>query len=103
MYLLQARYLAAGQLSMPLPPVPEAFNIDLMTSQATRWFSPVPPGWPMILAVGAFLGAAWLVNPVLAGINVVLTSVLLRELYPPRTVRLAWFSSRHRPGSSSWR
>lgn len=88
-YLLQARYLAAGQLSMPLPPVPEAFNVDLMTYQATRWFSPVPPGWPVILAVGAFLGAPWLVNPVLAGVSVVLASMLLRELYPPRTVRLA--------------
>lgn len=88
-YLLQARYLAAGRLELALPPVPEAFNVDLMTYQATRWFSPVPPGWPFILAVGAFLGAPWLVNPVLGGINVLLAHLVLRELYPPRTTRIA--------------
>jgi len=87
-YLLQARYLAAGHLSLPLPPVAEAFNIDLLTYQASRWFSPVPPGWPMILSAGAFLGVPWLVNPVLAGISVLLAAMLLRELYPRRTVRL---------------
>ena len=88
-YLLHARYFAAGQLALPLPPVPEAFNVDLMTYQATRWFSPVPPGWPAILAIGAFFGAPWLVNPLLGGINIVLSHSLLRELYPRRTARIA--------------
>lgn len=88
-YLLQARYLAEGRLTLPLPPVPDAFNVDLMTYQATRWFSPVPPGWPFILAVGAFFGAAWLVNPVLGGLNVLLAHTVLREIYPMRTARLA--------------
>lgn len=88
-YLLQARYLAAGHLTMPLPAVPDAFNVDLMMYQATRWFSPVPPGWPFILAIGAWFGAAWLVNPVLGGLNVLLASCVLRELYPRRTARLA--------------
>jgi hypothetical protein len=35
------------------------------------------------------LGAPWLVNPVLAGINVVLAYAVLRELYSRRTARLA--------------
>lgn len=87
-YLLQARYLAAGMLSLPLPPVPEAFNVDLMTYQATRWFSPVPPGWPFLLALGALAGVPWLVNPVLGGVNILLASSFLRELYPRRTVRI---------------
>ena len=68
-YLFPARYFAAGKLSMPLPPVPAAFNVDLMTYQAARWFSPVPPGWPAILAVGAFVGLPWLVDPILGGID----------------------------------
>lgn len=88
-YLLQARYLATGHLAMPLPAVPEAFNVDLMTYQATRWFSPFPPGWPAILAIGAALGTPWLVNPILGGVAVVLTYLLLGELYPRRTARLA--------------
>jgi hypothetical protein len=87
-YLLHARYFAAGHLTMPLPAVPEAFRIDLMTYEATRWFSPVPPGWPMVLAVGALFGVPWLVNPVLAALDVLLVYVVMREFYSKRTARL---------------
>jgi hypothetical protein len=87
-YLLHARYFASGRMTMPLPAVPDAFRIDLMTYQASRWFSPVPPGWPMILAVGAVLGVPWMVNPVLAGLNVLLLYVVVREFYSKRTARL---------------
>jgi hypothetical protein len=88
-YLYHARYFARGMLTMPLPPVPDAFNLDLMTFEPTRWYSPVPPGWPAVLAIGAFFGAAWLVNPILNGINVVLAYALLGEVYGRRTARLA--------------
>lgn len=88
-YLLQAGYLAAGKMALALPPVAEAFQVDLMTYEAHRWFSPVPPGWPFILAVGAWFGVPWLVNPLLGGINVVLAYLVLRELYPRRTARIA--------------
>ena len=88
-YLLHARYFAAGQLAMPMPPVPEAFDIDLMFSFGGRWFSPVPPGWPLILAIGAWFGAPWMVNPLLGGVNILLAYLLLRELYSRRTARIA--------------
>lgn len=87
-YLYHARYLASGMLTMPAPPVLEAFNIDLMDHENGRWFCPVPPGWPIVLAIGAFFGAAWLVNPVLAGLNILMAYSLLRELYDRRTARL---------------
>ncbi len=88
-YLLQARYLAKGMLWLPLPPVPEAFNLDLMYSDATRWFSPVNPGWPFVLAAGAYVGAPWLVNPILGAVCVLLANGVLAELYPVRTRRMA--------------
>ena len=88
-YLIHAKYFAAGKLAMALPPVPDAFSLDLMSYQPARWFSPVPPGWPAVLAIGAFFGVPWLVNPLLAGINVLLASVVLRALYPRRTARIA--------------
>jgi len=87
-YLLHARYLAEGMLAMPAPPVPEAFNIDLMNYEADRWFCPVPPGWPAMLALGVLIGAAWLVNPILGGLNVLLAYALARELYDRRAARL---------------
>lgn len=86
---MHARYFAAGLLDLPIPPVPDAFNLDLMTYEASRWFSPVPPGWPLILAAGVRLGVPWIVNPVLSGISVVLLYVFLRECYSRRTARLA--------------
>ena len=87
-YLLHARYFAEGMIAMPAPPVPEAFNLDLMSYEATRWFSPVPPGWPAMLAVGVWFGTPWLVNPVLGGVNVLLTYAVVRELYARRTARI---------------
>ncbi len=87
-YLTHARYFAQGRLDLPAPLVPDGFLVDLMTYEPTRWYSPVPPGWPAALAVGAFFGAAWLVNPILAGINVILAYLLIGRLYDRRTARL---------------
>jgi len=88
-YIYHARYLAAGMLTLPAPPVQQAFDIDLMNYEADRWFCPVPPGWPLILALGVLFHASWLVNPILAGLNVLLAYLLVRELYDRRTARLA--------------
>lgn len=83
-YLLHARYFAAGMLELPPPPSIEAFSVDLMTLDPDRWFSPVPPGWPAVLAVGVVLGAPWLVNPVLGGIAVVLAYQVVLEVSDDR-------------------
>lgn len=88
-YLLQARYFASGQLALPVPVVPEAFNLDLMMIRDGRWFSVFPPGWPAVLAIGAWLGAPFLVNPVLTGVVVLLTYRLVGSLYDQRTTRLS--------------
>ncbi len=87
-YLHHARYVAEGLLSLPIPAVPEAFDVDLMHYEDDRWFSPVPPGWPAVLAVGAWLGAPWLVNTILNGVIVLLAYVLVRRLYDGAAARL---------------
>lgn len=88
-YLLHARYLAEGMLALPAPPAPLAFNIDLMHYEATRWYSPVPPGWPFVLAIGAWAGVPWLVNPVLGGLNILLAYAVLRSIHGRPIARLA--------------
>lgn len=88
-YLLHARYFAEGKPWLPPPPVPAAFDIDLMDLERERWFSPVPPGWPAVLAVGVLAGAPWLVNPLLAGLNMLLAFALLSALYDRRTAHLS--------------
>jgi len=87
-YLLHAKYFAAGMLWMQAPPVPDAFDLDLMVMEATRWFSPVPPGWPAVLAIGVKLGAPWLVNPVLGGLSVLLAHAVVAEVMDRRTARV---------------
>jgi hypothetical protein len=88
-YIYQARYLANGNLTMPVPSVPDAFKFYLIDFKDDRWFSATPPGWPAALAIGFLFGVPWLVNPVLAGLNVLLTYILIREIYNPRNARMA--------------
>jgi len=89
-YLMHADYLAEGRLSLDAPPVPEAFDVDLMLLlDDERWVCPVQPAWPAALAVGAWLGAPSLVNPVLSALGVLLAYQLLRELFSRRTARLS--------------
>jgi hypothetical protein len=88
-YLYNARYFAEGKLFMAPPPLPAAFDLDLMDYHADKWFSAVPVGWPAALAIGEKLHAAWLVNPVLGGVNVLLIYLLLGALYPRRIARIA--------------
>jgi hypothetical protein len=88
-YIYQAEFLAAGKLSMPAPPVPEAFDVYLMQFEPARWYPSPPVGWPAMLAVGVLLGVPWLVNPLLAGVNILLTYLLLSELYSRRLARIA--------------
>jgi hypothetical protein len=88
-YLYHARYFAQGALTLPAPLVPDAFEIYLMQVSGDVWYPSPPPGWPLPLAVGVLLGIPWLVNPVLAGINILLAYLLLKELYSRRTARIA--------------
>lgn len=86
-YQHHARYFAEGMLTMPAAPVPAAFDVDLMEYEPTRWYSPVPPGWPAVLALGALIGAPWIINPLLTGANVLLVYMFLGQLYPKRMTR----------------
>lgn len=88
-YVFHARILAEGRLSLDVPKVPEAFNLDLADYDADRWFASPPMGWPAVLAVGVRLGLGWLVNPFLGGLCVVLAALLLRDLYGPDVSRLS--------------
>jgi hypothetical protein len=88
-YLYHARFLAAGVLTAAAPPVPEAFETYLMQIDGGVWYPAPPVGWPLVLSLGVLVGAAWLVNPLLAGLNVLLAYLLLREIYSRRTARLA--------------
>lgn len=79
-YLFQARCLAAGKLALEAPPVERAHELYLLTVQDGAWYGITNPGWPAVLAVGAFFGVPWLVNPFLGALTVLLAHGLLSRL-----------------------
>lgn len=87
-YLFQARYMAAGQLTVKAPPVPEAFAMYMIPHEEERWFSIFPPAYPAVLAVGVMLNAVWLVNPLLAGLCVLLAYLFFQQVYSRRFARI---------------
>jgi hypothetical protein len=87
-YYLQARLMARGAVDAPTLPAPEAFPYILTDTRDGRWFPVTPPGWAAILAAGVTAGIPWLVNPMLAGVNVLLVYWLLGALYDRRLARI---------------
>lgn len=69
--LWHARILLTGRLALPVDANPEFFAIDNVVD-AGAWYSQYPIGGPLVLAVGMLVGAAWLINPVLAGLSAAL-------------------------------
>ena len=88
-YAFQARYMAAGQLTVKPPLVPDAFSMYMVPHQESRWYGIFSPGWPALLAIGELAGLPWLVNPLLAGFCVLLTYLLLQDLYSRSFARIA--------------
>ncbi|MCB2137237.1 MAG: DUF2142 domain-containing protein [Rhodobacteraceae bacterium] len=73
-YLFQARIFAEGWVAAPAPPDAALGGLSyfLTDIRGNDWFAAVAPGWPVILAAGLLTGTVWLINPVLAGISVLL-------------------------------
>jgi hypothetical protein len=71
--LWQAHVYADGSLSLPSPDEPRSFLVPFVIDYHGQRFAKYPPGWPAALSLGARADAAWLVNPLLAGLAVWLT------------------------------
>ena len=91
-YIFQAKLLAMGRLSAPLPPVPQAFEFfsgpPILLSDG-KWASAYPFGHPLMLAIGVKLGALWLIPPLVGAACVALIFSLGRKLYNDRVGLLA--------------
>ncbi|MFH1142996.1 MAG: glycosyltransferase family 39 protein [Candidatus Eisenbacteria bacterium] len=86
--LFQARIFAMGRLWAPSPPLREFFDYAHMVNDG-RWYSQYPPGHALLLVPGVWLGAPWLVNPLLAGLGVAATYLLARVSFDRTTARVS--------------
>ena len=84
-YYIQAKYFSVGQLYLPPPPDKAAFDISHFLDDGSKWFAYGFPGWPVVLALGILAGVPWLVNPILAGIVVLLVHALVSRLHDRTT------------------
>ncbi len=87
--LYQAKLFKEGKLSIDPPP----FGIDffwypLIITNADRWYPRYEPGHAIMLMLGLFFGAAWLVNPILGALSLVIAYKLGREVYDGDTALL---------------
>ena len=89
-YLYEAATIGEGRLSNPLPRTADAFDFNYIVRDGGRAFGTFPPGWPLALAVAAWLDVpAWLLNPLLGVATVVVLWALARELHGARIGALA--------------
>lgn len=86
-YLYQARIFARGQLWVPRnEPVKVFWQPFVVQPEQTsdgihKRFGKYTPGWPLLLAPGAALDAAWIMNAFFAALNVLLTYRIGREVF----------------------
>ncbi len=80
-YLFQAKYFSTGALCLVPPPDAEVIYAPFYLNENGKWYGSPPAGWPMVLALGVWAGAPWLVNPLLGGAAILLAHALVRQLY----------------------
>jgi len=80
-YVWQAQAIAGGELSLPSPPHAKSFLVPFVVDHNGQRFGKYPLGWPVLLAVGEFLGVRPLVNAFFAGLGVWLTYLLGKRVF----------------------
>jgi hypothetical protein len=86
--LFQARIFKSLRLAAPAPPHAEIMVSDYITVKDGRWFSIYPPGYPLLLSLGVWLGGAHLAVALMScGILFLVFRLVLRVYRDPV---LAW-------------
>jgi hypothetical protein len=78
-YVWQAQVIARGHLTTPVPPGERSFLVPFVVDYEGLRFGKYPLGWPVLLSFGVRAGARHLVNPLLGGLAVWLTYLLVRR------------------------
>ncbi len=89
--LFHARILLEGRLWLEPPLELANFGTLHMVLGPERWYSQYPPGQPLLLAIGLFLGMWWIIQPLLGILLVIATYRVARWMADETTAKLtAW-------------
>ncbi len=87
--LYQAKLFKQGKVYIDTPQEKRGFFwYPLIIHWPDRWWPQYTPGHPFLLMLGLFLGMPWLVNPMLAGMSLIILYKLGLEVYGEDTTRL---------------
>lgn len=89
--LFQAKNFARGTLWAPTPPKPivRFFEYEFIVVDGPRMYGKYFLGPSLLLVPGVWLGAPWIINPLLGGVAILLVFALARELFDEKTARVA--------------
>ncbi|MBW2146252.1 MAG: glycosyltransferase family 39 protein [Deltaproteobacteria bacterium] len=85
--VFQSRIFAGGDLFLHPPPHVEFFALEHIMDEG-RWYSVYSPGHPIMLTLGQWIGAPWLINPLAGSVSAILIYWLGKETYGEKTARL---------------
>jgi hypothetical protein len=91
-YIFQAKIFASGRLVAPAPQVVQSFdffNPTFTPVHEGRWASVFPFGHPLLLAVGEFVGAMWLMPPLAGGASALFVFFIGRRWFGAGTALVA--------------
>lgn len=88
-YLYQAKLFARGQITNPAARTPEAFYIPYIILKDGAHFAKYPPGYPLLLTFGVWLGQPWITNSIAVALGIWATWLLGRTLFDHNSGMLA--------------
>ncbi|HOJ76126.1 MAG TPA: glycosyltransferase family 39 protein [Phycisphaerae bacterium] len=87
--VFQAKVLASGRLFADTPALPEFFDHEYILFDGPRWYGKYFLGPSLAMVPGVWIGAVWLISPLLGGLTVLLTFYLGRDLLGEKVARVA--------------
>jgi hypothetical protein len=88
-YVLRTKWLLGGHLCQPIPEHPEHFEIPFTYFKHGNWITYYPIGWPLLLAVGEFFHAAWVMPPLCSALYLIALWHLGRDIGGSRLAIMA--------------
>jgi|GEM_PF-815595 len=87
--VFQAKLLASGRLFANTPDLIDFFDLEFIVADGPRWYGKYFLGPSLAIVPGIWVGAAWLVNPLLGGVAILLVYAIGRNLLNEKIARVA--------------